>query len=72
METGKLKIYSENGKDFVISNLVLKDNSYMFSFEYEKEMYFGVFCIGTTEGGKQVMTLSAVGNNNKTIWGVAE
>lgn len=69
---GKLKIYSENGKDFVISNLVLKDNSYMFSFEYEKEMYFGVFCIGTTEGGKQVMTLSAVGNNNKTIWGVAE
>jgi len=69
---GQLKIYSENQKDFVESRLILKDNSCMFSFEYEKETYYGVFCMGTDDGGRQAMTWSAVGNNNKTIWGVAE
>jgi len=71
-ESGLMKIYPD-GKDKAVNvRITIKENSYLFSFEYENELYYGAFCLGTVNDGKQAMTFSAAGNNNKTIWGVAE
>lgn len=71
-ENGVIKIFPDNHEKAVTSEIILKNNSYQFTFEFENEVYYGVFCPGTKDNGQQVMTFSAVGNNNKTVWGVAE
>ncbi len=71
-ENGLMKIYPDSKDKAVNAKITIKENSYLFSFEYENEIYYGAFCTGTVNDGKQAMTFSAVANNNKTIWGVAE
>lgn len=56
------------GKEY---QLKLDDNSYTFTLTIDSETFYGAFCIGTKDG-KQVMTLSAVSNKNRTLWAVGK
>lgn len=69
---GTLTIYPNGTDRSVTTDLYLKNNSYQFTFAFENAVYYGVFCKGTKDSGNEVMTLSAVADNNKTVWGVAE
>lgn len=69
---GTLTIYPNGTDRSVTTDLYLKNNSYQFTFAFENAVYYGVFCKGKKDSGNEVMTLSAVADNNKTVWGVAE
>ena len=69
---GTLTIYPNGTDRSVTTDLYLKNNSYQFTFVFENAVYYGVFCKGKKDSGNEVMTLSAVADNNKTVWGVAE
>lgn len=69
---GTLTIYPNGSDRSVTTDLYLNDNSYQFIFTFENATYYGVFCKGSKDGKNEVMTLSAVADNNKTVWGVAE
>lgn len=71
-ENGNMKIYPKNSDKAVSADIIMRENAYQFSFEFENVTYYGAFCLGTNDGGEQVMTFTAVGNNNKTIWAVAQ
>ena len=51
--------------------LKLDENSYTFTLNINGETFYGAFCTGTKDG-KNVMTLSAVSDGNRTLWAVAE
>lgn len=55
-----------DGKEYKIQ---LKENSYTFTMDIDGETFDGVFCIGK-QGEKDVMTLSAVSDKNRTLWAV--
>lgn len=69
---GTLTIYPNGTDRSVTTDLYLKNNSNQFTFVFENAVYYGVFCKGKKDSGNEVMTLSAVADNNKTVWGVAE
>lgn len=69
---GSMKIYPNGSDKAVSAQIKLRENSYQFVFEFENEIYYGVFCKGTAEEKGEVMTLSAIADNNKTVWGVAD
>lgn len=47
-----------------------KEGTYYAVFEINDITYKGVFFRQHNEKGKMVMTFSAIGSNNETIWGV--
>ena len=51
--------------------LVLDSNSYTFTLNINGETFYGTFCTGTKDG-KNVMTLSAVSDRNRSLWAVAQ
>lgn len=51
--------------------LVLDSNSYTFTLNINGETFYGAFCTGTKDG-KNVMTLSAVSDRNRSLWAVAQ
>ena len=46
-----------------------KDGSYYMHISYGEKEYSGIFCQMKDEAGSNVMTFSAVGNN-ESVWGV--
>lgn len=68
---GTIVVTDEDGEN-VTGEITLKDDSYQFTLQYDGETYYGAFCLGTTDAGDEVMTFSAVGENNRTIWAVGE
>ncbi len=62
----------ENGKvygDGITGSWEYKDNTCYMNITYGDVSYSGVFCQMNDEAGTQVMTFSAVGNN-ESVWGV--
>ena len=70
-EDGTVKVFPSGNDKYVNAKIILKDNSYLFVLNYENNTYYGAFCLGN-KNGNEVMTFSAIGENNKTIWGVAQ
>ena len=65
-------ILTEKGNvygDKITGTWEVKDGSYYITIEYGKTEYKGVLCKMNDEAQTEVMTFSAVGNN-QSIWGV--
>lgn len=65
---------NENGtiSGAVSGTWLQKEGAYYAVFEIEDIVYKGIFFKQHNEKGELVMTFSAIGNNNETIWGVKE
>lgn len=59
------KVYGEG----IEGTWEMKKNTYYMKLTYNNVEYSGVFCKMSDEAGTEVMTFSAVGNN-ETVWGV--